>query len=261
MLPVVDKPLIQYAAEEAVQAGIDTLIFITGRHKRAIEDHFDKAFELEVQLEAKHKQSMLDAVQNILPPHVQCIFIRQAEALGLGHAVWCAKSVVGDDPFAVMLADDLMFNRGPQVLQQMVDVYRRQQCSVLSIEKVKPEEVSAYGIIDAEDTSGDVFEINGIVEKPAIKEAPSNFAVMGRYILTPQTMQLLDTVGQGAGGEIQLTDAIAKLLHSERVVGHPFAGKRFDCGNKLGYLKAQVELGLQHDEIGEALRRYLKDLQ
>ncbi len=260
MLPVVDKPLIQYAAEEAVEAGVDTLIFVTGRNKRSIEDHFDKAYELEAELEEKGKLAMLEKVRNILPPNVNCVFIRQAEALGLGHAVLCAKPVVGDEPFAVILADDLINFSEVPVLKQMVDVYNFHRCSVLGAEVVPKQDVSSYGIVDGKDEGGNLIEVSGIIEKPKVEDAPTNLAVVGRYLLTPRIFSLLETTGRGAGGEIQLTDAIAKLLREERVLAHKFAGKRFDCGSKLGYLQAQVEFALEHEELKTDFREYLKAL-
>ena len=258
MLPVVDKPLIQYAAEEAVAAGVDTLIFVTGRSKRSIEDHFDKAYELESELEGKGKTAMLKMVRNIIPPHVDCVFIRQAEALGLGHAVLCAKPIVGDEPFAVILADDLINFAAVPVLKQMVDVYNFQKCAVLGTEVVPKEDVSSYGIVDGKDTGDKIMEVKGIVEKPKVEDAPSNQAVVGRYLLTPRIFELLEKTGRGAGGEIQLTDAIAKLLEEERVLAYKFDGKRFDCGSKLGYLQAQVEFALEHPELKGEFLKYLK---
>lgn len=260
MLPVVDKPLIQYAAEEAVAAGIDTLIFVTGRNKRSIEDHFDTAYELERELEERNKEKMLRIVREILPPEVKCVFIRQSEALGLGHAVLCAKPVVGDEPFAVILADDLISSDDQPVLSQMVDVYNYQHCSVLGVQEVPMEEVHQYGVVDARVASDRVYEVNGMVEKPAQADAPSNLAVVGRYILTPKLFDLLETQERGAGNEIQLTDAIARLLGTQRVLAYNFIGKRFDCGSKLGYLQAQVEYALAHDEVGDDFRDYLLSL-
>ena len=262
MLPVVDKPLIQYAAEEAVAAGVDTLIFVTGRTKRAIEDHFDKAPELEFELEERGKKEMLEVARNILPSHVDCVFIRQSEALGLGHAVLCAKPVIGEEPFAVILADDLIgFNDTP-VLKQMVDTYNFQRCAVLGVETVPKEDVSSYGIVSGTGKGDDekVVEVKGIVEKPKVEEAPSNLAVVGRYLLTPRIFPLLETLGRGAGGEFQLTDAIAKLLDEERVLAYKFDGKRFDCGSKLGYLQAQVEFALAHPELNSQFKDYLGSL-
>lgn len=260
MLPVVDKPLIQYAAEEAVAAGVDTLIFVTGRNKRSIEDHFDKAYELERELEIKQKTKMLEMVRRILPSHVDCVFIRQAEALGLGHAVLCAKHIVGDEPFAVLLADDLIASSDRPCLSQMVDVYNYQHCSVLGSMQVADHELGAYGVVGGKEVSKGLMEIAEMVEKPSPGEAPSNVAVVGRYILTPRIFSILETTGRGAGGEIQLTDGISRLLSEQRVLAYNFEGKRFDCGSKLGYLEAQVELALQHEEVGEEFREYLKSL-
>ncbi len=260
MLPVVDKPLIQYAAEEAVAAGVDTLIFVTGRNKRSIEDHFDKAYELERELEIKQKHKLLEIVRGILPPHVDCVFIRQAEALGLGHAVLCAKTIVGDEPFAVILADDLINFTKQSCLSQMVDVYNYQHCSVLGSMTVSDEELSAYGVVGGKQVDHGLIEISEMVEKPAPGEAPSNVAVVGRYILTPRIFSILETTGRGAGGEIQLTDAISRLLSEQRVLAYNFEGKRFDCGSKLGYLQAQVEFALRHQEVRDSFRDYLKSL-
>ncbi len=262
MLPVVDKPLIQYAAEEAVAAGIDTLIFVTGRNKRSIEDHFDTAYELERELEAKSKVKMLEVLRSILPSHVNCVFIRQSQALGLGHAVLCARPVVNDEPFAVILADDLI-NSAPKekpCLSQMVDLFNFQHCSILGTEIVPREDVSSYGIVDGVEVKPGLMEVSGIVEKPAIDKAPSNLAVVGRYILTPRIFDLLEKTQRGAGNEIQLTDAIAELLKEQRVLSYNFKGRRFDCGSKLGYLKAQVEFALEHEEVGEEFRDFLLSL-
>ncbi|UJP06116.1 MAG: UTP--glucose-1-phosphate uridylyltransferase GalU [Nitrosomonas sp.] len=260
MLPIVDKPLIQFAAEEAVAAGIDVLIFIIGRNKNSIPDHFDKAFELEAKLEEGNKQDMLSIVRNILPSHVDCVYIRQAEALGLGHAVLCAQSVVGDEPFAVLLADDLIHCADRCCLSQMVDIYNQNHCSILGIEQVEQETVNRYGIIDSTLISDRLSKVNGIVEKPPLDQAPSNLAVVGRYILMPRIFKLLEQTQRGAGNEIQLTDAIAKLLKEESVLGYQFSGKRFDCGSKSGYLQATVELALQHPELKKDFRVYLENL-
>lgn len=261
MLTVVDKPLIQYAAEEAISAGITELIFIIGRTKRSIPDHFDKAYELEVELEQKGKTEMLEMVRGIIPKDVNCIYVRQAEALGLGHAVNCAKSVVGDEPFAVILADDLIMRNGKTCLQEMVEVYNYHGCSVLGGERVPMEDTQRYGVVDAEETGDRLFNVNGIVEKPDPSEAPSNLSVVGRYILTPHIFDLLDKNRKGAGGEIQLTDAIAELLLKERVLAYEFTGKRHDCGDKLGYLQANVEYALEHPELGAGFKDFLKTLQ
>lgn len=260
MLPIVDKPLIQFAAEEAVAAGIDVLIFIIGRNKSSIPDHFDKAYELEAELEASGKQEMLNIVRNILPSRIDCVYIRQAEALGLGHAVLCAQSVVGDEPFAVLLADDLISTNERSCLNQMVDIYSQHHCSILGIEQVARETVSRYGIIDSSPISDSLSKVNAIVEKPDIDKAPSNLAVVGRYILTPRIFKLLEKTQRGAGNEIQLTDAIAKLLNEETVLGYEFDGKRFDCGSKSGYLQATVEFALQHPELKQEFESYLYDL-
>ena len=261
MLPVVDKPLIQYAAEEAVAAGIDTLIFITGRHKRSIEDHFDKAYELENELQSDGKDTMLNLVQNILPENVNCIYIRQSEPLGLGHAVLCAEPVVGDEPFAVILADDLVDDDANGCLSQMVDVYEKELCGVVGVQEVNSEEVKSYGIIAGEQVQDDMWDVDTFVEKPDPKDAPSNVAVVGRYILEPSIFNLLKSTGQGAGGEIQLTDALAAQVKSERMLAYKFQGKRFDCGSKLGYLEAMVELALKHPAVGDLFKEYLKNIK
>ncbi|PSJ18538.1 UTP--glucose-1-phosphate uridylyltransferase GalU [Nitrosomonas supralitoralis] len=260
MLPIVDKPLIQFAAEEAVAAGIDVLIFIIGRNKSSIPDHFDKAVELEAKLEEGKKKEMLNIVRNILPSRIDCVYIRQAEALGLGHAVLCAQSVVGDEPFAVLLADDLINADEQCCLSQMADIYNQNHCSVLGIERVPHETVNRYGIIDSVPISDTLFKVKAIVEKPAVDQAPSNLAVVGRYILTPRIFKLLEQTGRGAGNEIQLTDGIAKLLNEETVLGYEFQGKRFDCGSKSGYLQATVEFALQHPELKDEFKTYLTNL-
>ena len=257
MLPIVDKPLIQYAAEEAVAAGITELIFVTGRNKRSIPDHFDKAYELEAELEQKGKQQMLDMVRNILPTGISCIYIRQAEALGLGHAVLCAKPVVNDEPFAVILADDLIDSPERPCLKQMIEVYNRYSNSVIAVESVPREATRSYGIVEVTPVSDQLSRIQSIVEKPAPEEAPSNLGVVGRYVFTPEIIPLLEQTRAGAGGEIQLTDAIATLLDHKEVYALEFAGKRHDCGSKLGYLQATVELGLKHPELSEEFRAYV----
>ncbi len=258
MMPIVDKPLIQYAVEEAVAAGITDMVFITGRNKRAIEDHFDKAYEIESELEARGKHDLLRLVQETVPAHINCIYIRQAEPLGLGHAVLCAAPVVGDEPFAVLLADDLI-DGDPPVLRQMADVHAEQQCSLLGVQLVPQADTGQYGIvsIDAEDG---LQRVTAIVEKPAPEQAPSNLAVVGRYVLTPRIFHHLRNVRAGAGGEIQLTDAIAALLAEETVLACPFHGIRYDCGSKLGYLKAILAFGRRHPEVGQAFTEYLASL-
>ena len=258
MLPIVDKPLIQYAVEEAIEAGCTELVFITGRHKRSIEDHFDKAYELENELAIRNKEKLLSCVQNIVPSSVSCIYIRQAEALGLGHAVLCAKPAIGNEPFAVILADDLI-DAPKGALRQMIEVYEQTGVSVLGVEEVEKSQTGSYGIVKTEALDGRQ-RIEHIVEKPHPDVAPSNLAVVGRYILTPRIFEFLSTIQRGAGGEIQLTDAIARLLQYETEIAYPFDGKRYDCGSKIGYLQAAVDLGLKHPETGDALREYLRTL-
>ena len=258
MLTVVDKPLIQYAAEEAVNAGIEELIFVTSSSKRAIEDHFDKNYELEAELEKKGKTELLKIVREVVPANVTCVYVRQPEALGLGHAVLCAKPVVGDDPFAVILADDLINCDGNGVLAQMLSVFNDRQCSLLGVEEVPPEETEKYGIVDPEESDGRITHVRNIVEKPAPDVARSNLAVVGRYVLTAAIFKHLETIPRGAGGEIQLTDAIEKLLHEEQVLAYRFEGKRYDCGSKLGYLQATIEFALQHPELRDDFIAYLE---
>lgn len=260
MLPIVDKPLIQYAVEEAVEAGITELVFVTSSSKRAIEDHFDKNYELESELEKKGKHELLEIVRNVVPPGVTCVYVRQPEALGLGHAVLCAKSVIGDSPFAVILADDLIDGGNVSCLRQMSELYATKRSSVLGVEKVAACDTDKYGIVAVDSDGPIVSLVRGIVEKPIPSEAPSNLAVVGRYILTPKIFHILETTGRGAGGEYQLTDAIAKLLLEEPVLAYQFDGKRFDCGSKHGYLQATVEYALKHPELGLEFRRYLATL-
>ena len=260
MLPVVDKPLIQYAAEEAIAAGVDELIFVTSSSKRAIEDHFDKNYELETELDRKGKADMLALVRGVVPPGVNCVYVRQPEALGLGHAVLCARKVVGNDPFAVILADDLIDGGDTPCLAQMAELFDREGCSVLGVEEVARDETDRYGIIDADPCDAESCELRGIIEKPAPSAAPSTLAVVGRYILTPRIFDLLEQGKPGAGGEIQLTDAIAALLAEERILGYRFRGRRFDCGSKLGYLQATVEYALRHPELAGDFRAYLAGL-
>jgi UTP--glucose-1-phosphate uridylyltransferase len=259
MLPIVDKPLIQYAVEEAIAAGITEMIFITGRNKRAIEDHFDKAYELEAELETRNKHKLLQIVRSILPKNVSCIFIRQPEALGLGHAVLCAQPVVGDHPFAVILADDLIDAEQP-VMHQMVEVFDDTHCPVLGVQEVPMADTGSYGIVAVQDGAHGRKKIVQIVEKPKPADAPSNLGVVGRYILTPRIFHHLLNVTPGAGGEIQLTDGIAALMEEQTVLAHPFAGVRYDCGAKLGYLQATVALGAKHPEVGAAFAAYLQQL-
>jgi UTP--glucose-1-phosphate uridylyltransferase len=259
MMPIVDKPLIQYAVEEAVAAGITDMIFVTGRSKRSIEDHFDKAYELESELERRGKTEMLEFVRNLLPKDINCIYIRQSEALGLGHAVLCAQPVVGDDPFAVILADDLLDGE-PAVMKQMTDTFDYYRCSVIGVQEVPREETKSYGIVDSKPMRDDLEQIIRIVEKPAPADAPSNLAVVGRYVLTPRIFHHLAKIGKGSGGEIQLTDGIAALLAEEQVLAYRYKGTRYDCGSKLGYLEATVAFGLKHPEVGDEFRELLKAL-
>ncbi|MFZ9734161.1 MAG: UTP--glucose-1-phosphate uridylyltransferase GalU [Burkholderiaceae bacterium] len=259
MLPVVDKPLIQYAVEEAAAAGITEMIFITGRSKRAIEDHFDKAYELEAELQAKQKTALLELVRSVAPPSINCIYIRQPEALGLGHAVLCARPAVGSEPFAVLLADDLMDagEQGVSVMAQMVEVYRHHRASIVAVQDVPREETSRYGIVQSSPWGQRTERITQIVEKPAADKAPSTLAVVGRYLLTPRIFDILAAQGAGAGGEIQLTDGIEKLLHDEPVLAYRFEGTRFDCGSKQGYLQATVTLASRHPEEGAEFEAWL----
>jgi len=256
MLPVVDKPLIQYAVEEAAAAGITDLIFVTGRNKRAIEDHFDSNPELERALETKAE--LLAIARNVLPAGCRCIYIRQSEPLGLGHAVLCAQPAVGNEPFAVVLADDLI-DAQPPTLARMTKRFETEGCSLLGVEEVPPDQTGSYGIVSPEDLKAELTPIRAIVEKPAPKDAPSTLGVVGRYVLTPAIFELLAAAKPGRGGEIQLTDAIAALLGKERVLAMGIGGKRYDCGSKLGYLKATVELGLRHPDIGKAFAEFLKN--
>jgi UTP--glucose-1-phosphate uridylyltransferase len=257
MLPIVDKPLIQYAVEEAAAAGITEMIFVTGRNKRAIEDHFDKAYELETELERKNKDVLLDMVRSVLPEGVRCIYIRQAEPLGLGHAVLCAQPVVGEEPFAVILADDLMDSK-PPAMARMAEVFARDGASLLGVEEVPRDQTQSYGIVTIDKMHGDTARIHSIVEKPKPQDAPSNLAVIGRYVLTSRIFDLLSQVTPGAGGEIQLTDGISQLLKQDRALAVHLPGRRFDCGSKLGYLQATVELGVRHPEVGAAFTKFLQ---
>jgi UTP--glucose-1-phosphate uridylyltransferase len=246
--------------EEAAEAGITEMIFITGRTKRAIEDHFDKAYELEVELEMRGRQQLLDELRSMLPRSINCIYMRQSEALGLGHAVLCARPIVGDEPFAVILADDFIDGK-PGAMKQMLERYCEYGSSILGVENVDPSETASYGIVDAADIAPSILQVNGIVEKPRPEEAPSNLAVVGRYLFTPRIFEHLETVQPGKGGEIQLTDGIASLMREERVLAYRFEGKRYDCGSKLGYMKANVELAMRHPAIGAEFSAYLKQFK
>ncbi len=260
MLPVVDKPLIQYATDEAIASGLTQLIFVTGRNKRSIEDHFDKAYELESELQARGKDRLLLALNAILPPPVSCAYTRQSEARGLGDAILCARPLVGAEPFAVLLADDLVSGDPPD-LREMIALYRRTGCSVLGVQKIARADTRHYGMIDGVAKDDRVWEVRGVVEKPRPEEAPSEFAIAGRYLLTPRIFECLARTAAGAGGEIQLTDGISELLRHEPVLACELRGRRYDCGSKLGYLQATVETALRHPEVGEAFRDYLRQLR
>jgi UTP--glucose-1-phosphate uridylyltransferase len=260
MMPIVDKPLIQYAVEEAAAAGITDMVFITGRNKRSIEDHFDKAYELEAELAARGKEELLRLVREVTPDHINCIYIRQIEPLGLGHAVLCARPVVQDEPFAVILADDLIDGE-PPVIRQMVEVFRQYQCSILGVLNVPRAQTGQYGIVSSVPLADGLEQVNGIVEKPAPEDAPTTLGVVGRYILTPRIFHHLEKVRAGAGGEIQLTDGIAALMQEEKMLAYRFNGTRYDCGSKLGYLKAMVAMGLKHPEVSGEFAAYLNSLK
>ena len=259
MLPIVDKPLIQYAVDEAVEAGCDTLVFITNRYKHAVADYFDKAYELEQKLEKAGKSEQLELIRNVLPPGVRAVFVTQAEALGLGHAVLCAKPVVGDEPFAVLLPDDLIWSRGNGALKQMADHAERTGGSAIAVQDVPREQTGSYGIVATDRFDGQAGRIRQIVEKPKPADAPSNLAVVGRYILNPAIFGLLETTQQGAGGEIQLTDAIAQLLPLEQVDAFRFHGTRFDCGTHLGLIEATVRYALDHELLSDAARTLMQN--
>jgi UTP--glucose-1-phosphate uridylyltransferase len=258
MMPVVDKPLIQYAVEEAVAAGMTEMIFITGRGKRAIEDHFDKAYELEAELESKNKPALLEAVRSVLPAGCRCIYIRQIEPLGLGHAVLCSRPAVGNEPFAVLLADELVDSE-PKATEQLARPFNATGQSVIGVLDVPRADTSRYGIVSTKEQGAALSQVTGIVEKPRAAEAPSTLAVMGRYVLTPAIFDMLEQVEPGTGGEIQLTDGISALLAKEPVHAMRVVGNRYDCGSKLGYLKATVELGLRHPEVGAEFAAYLRE--
>ena len=263
MLPIVDKPLIQYAAEEAVAAGITQLIFVTSLSKRAIEDHFDTNFELETKLAEDHKDELLAIVHNVLPDGVSCVYVRQQSPLGLGHAVLCAKDIVGNEPFAVLLADDLIDAGNKTCLEQMLDVYNKVNSSVLAIQQVALPETEKYGIVGLDKTDlkcGDFNKITTIIEKPKPQNAPSTFASIGRYILSPRVFEFLEKTNRGTGGEIQLTDGIDSLMTEQAVYGYVFHGKRYDCGSKFGYLQATVNYALKHPEVGQRFKKYLQEL-
>lgn len=261
MLPIVDKPLIQYATEEAVDAGIEILIFITGRNKVSIPNHFDKAYEIETELERRNKDKELELVQNIVPSNVKCIYIRQNQALGLGHAVLCAKPAVGNNPFAVVLADDMILSKKKGCLKQMTEKFNEHQSSIIAVEKVESENLHKYGIIQGSKINPRDWELSGIVEKPNNNEAPSDMGVVGRYILNSSIFDILEKTKKGAGNEIQLTDAIASQILQEKVYAYEFEGERFDCGNKFGFMKATIQYGLNHKEIAPQLKEYLQNIK
>jgi UTP--glucose-1-phosphate uridylyltransferase len=258
MLPIVDKPLIQYAVEEAIAAGITEMIFVTGRSKRAIEDHFDKSYEVEAELEARGKAALLEVVRSIKPANVNCFYVRQPAALGLGHAVLCAEKMVGDHPFAVILADDLLDSKVP-VMKQLVDVFNHYHSSVIGVERIRRDDSASYGVIEGREWEEDIIKLSGIVEKPQPALAPSNLGVVGRYVFMPGIFEHLRHTRPSAGNEIQLTDAIASLLAEEQVLAYRYYGTRYDCGSKLGYLKATVQLALQHPEVRDGFEAYLRE--
>jgi UTP--glucose-1-phosphate uridylyltransferase len=260
MLPVVDKPLIQYAVEEAAAAGITQMIFVTGRGKRPIEDHFDKAYELEAELQLHGKRKLLEEVRNLLPAGLSYVYVRQPEARGLGDAVLCAKHLVGDEPFAVILADDLIDGQ-PPVMQQMVEMFGEYHSSVIGVQNVDRKDTAQYGIVASEPIGDRLHRIAGIVEKPKPDDAPSTLGVVGRYLLKPRIFHYLEQIQAGAGGEIQLTDGIASLLQEERILAYEFMGTRYDCGTKLGYLQATLAYGLKHAQVGKEFRDHVKSLQ
>ncbi len=259
MLPIIDKPLIQYAVDEAVEAGCDTLIFVTNRYKHAVADYFDKAYELEQKLERAGKHEQLELVRNVLPSHVRAVFVTQAEALGLGHAVLCAKPIIGDEPFAVLLPDDLIWNRGPGALAQMADAAEASGASQIAVQDVPREQTASYGIVATEAFSGREGRISGIIEKPQPEVAPSALAVVGRYILSPRIFGLLENTTPGAGGEIQLTDAIAALLAEQPVHAYRFRGTRFDCGTHIGLIEATIRYALDHEKLSEAAQQLMQN--
>ena len=257
MLPVVDRPLIQYAVDEAIEAGCDTMVFVTNRYKHAVADYFDKAYELEQKLEKAGKSELLALIRDVLPRHVRAVFVTQTEALGLGHAVLCAKPVIGNEPFAVLLADDLIWNKGPGALRQMADCAERENASVIAVQDIPREQTGSYGIVATESFNGRQGIISAIVEKPKPEVAPSNLAVVGRYVLSGRIFSLLEKTKPGAGGEIQLTDAIAALLKEEKALAYRFEGRRFDCGSRIGLIEATIQYALDHDDLADAAREYM----
>src|SRR5687768_9130700 len=259
MLPIIDRPLIQYAVDEAIEAGCDTLVFITNRYKHAVADYFDKAYELEHKLERSGKTEQLELIRNVLPQGVRAVFVTQAEALGLGHAVLCAKPVIGDEPFAVLLPDDLIWNRGPGALAQMADAAVAADASVIAVQDVPRDQTGSYGIVATEPFQGREGRITAMVEKPKPEVAPSNLAVVGRYVLSPRIFDLLERARPGAGGEIQLTDAIAALLGEEKVLAYRFQGTRFDCGTHIGLIEATIRYALDHEKLSDSARQLMQN--
>jgi len=260
MLPIIDRPLIQYAVDEAIEAGCDTLVFVTNRYKHAVADYFDKAYELEQKLERAGKREQLEQIRHVLPKGVRAVFVTQTEALGLGHAVLCAKPIVGDEPFAVLLPDDLIWNRGAGALKQMADLNEASGASVIAVEDVPHEKTGSYGIVATDRFDGRKGHITGIVEKPKPEDAPSDLAVVGRYVLSPKIFELLEATGTGAGGEIQLTDAIARLLDSEPVDAYRFEGTRFDCGTHLGLVEATIRFALENEKLAAPAREVMRKM-
>ena len=259
MLPIIDRPLIQYAVDEAVEAGCDTMVFVTNRYKHSIADYFDKAYELEQKLEKAGKGELLSLIRDVLPPKVRAVFVTQAEALGLGHAVLCARPVVGNEPFAVLLADDLIWNRGPGALKQMAQLAERESASVIAVQDVPRDQTGSYGIVATSEFKDHHGAISAIVEKPGPDVAPSTLAVVGRYILSGRIFEMLEKTKPGAGGEIQLTDGIAALLKEERALAYRFEGRRFDCGSRIGLVEATIQYALDHDDLADAARAYMLD--
>jgi len=260
MLPVVDKPIIQYAVEEAFAAGIEHIVFVTGRGKKALEDHFDRSFEIEHSLKAKGKDDLLKQIQELVPKTGTIIYTRQNQPLGLGHAIWCARDIVGDEPFAVLLADDLIQTDKP-VLSEMVKKFDRLRASMAAVMEVDKDQTDKYGILDAKQVEDDIVRINDMIEKPKPDEAPSNLAIIGRYILTPKIFEYLGEGKKGAGGEIQLTDAMKKLLKEQPVYGYKFKGKRFDCGDKVGFQMANLAFALERPDMRDKLIKFIKEVQ
>lgn len=258
MLPIVDRPLIQYAVDEAIEAGCDTLVFVTNRYKHAVADYFDKAYELEQKLEKSGKSELLALIRDVLPPQVRAVFVTQAEALGLGHAVLCAKPVIGDEPFAVLLPDDLIWNRGPGALRQMADIAEARGASVIAVQDVPREQTASYGIVDTGGDPANPAAIVGMVEKPHPEVAPSTLAVVGRYVLSPEVFGLLERTRPGKGGEIQLTDAIAGLGATSPLLAYRFEGRRFDCGSRIGLIEATIRFALDHEDLAEETRAYMR---